>query len=606
MIRSSLAAPASLEKTGFDTYLVAEDNPADAELVTEMLNQAFDGEYSVLCVDRFEKLKSELMVGAFKALILDMNLPDQSGLANIEEISRNHPNLPIVVLTGHDDMQLAINSLKKGAQDYLSKNQVTPELLSRSLRYAQERKQIELRLKKALEDTAHRNTQLEALARHDFLTSLPNRAYFHSVAGHVLLRAKRSEQAVALLYFDLNGFKKVNDNYGHDIGDELLRQVAARLKDTVRDSDFLARLGGDEFVILTDLLAKKQEVYKLVNRLLGGFERPFTIGSHQIHCGPSIGISYFPDASSLDLLVKQADCAMYEAKSKKNVSVCFYTPQVERTYARNFEIESKMSEALEKAEFDAHFQTVHSVANPSEISVEALLRWHSPTLGNVRPADFIPLSENNPLINEMTKVVVEQCYLLKQALVEIERPLGKIAINLCAYQLSSSAFCQQLLDWLDNYDLPPEKICLELTERQIVKNSEQCAEQIKRLRDKGIQFSLDDFGAGYASITHLLELPMDYLKLDRSLISHIDQNPRNRALVAGIIETAHRLNMKVIAEGIEREQEHRVALSLSCDYLQGYYFSRPLPVDELACHYIYNERSAKFSSPVRLSASSTT
>ncbi len=321
-----------------------------------------------------------------------------------------------------------------------------------------------------------------------------------------------------------------------------------------------------------------------MNRLIEDIEPPFTVGSHQIFCSLSIGVSYYPDADTLDLLIKQADCAMYEAKNKRHAHVCFYTPQVESYYSRNIDIESRFSEALSKMQFHTYFQALHSVAHPEQTHAEALLRWYSPTLGNVSPNEFIPLAENSPIINNLTQAVITQCRNLYQAMEELNQPDARISINVCASQLSSNAFCNQLLAWLDEFGLSPAQMCLELTERQMVKNAKQCGEYIGRLRARGLKIALDDFGTGYSSITHLLELPLDYLKLDRVLIDHIDQNPRNQALTAGIVEMANRLDMEVVAEGIEREEEFQAALELGCDYLQGYYIAQPLPMEELLCH----------------------
>ncbi|VAW81787.1 diguanylate cyclase/phosphodiesterase (GGDEF & EAL domains) with PAS/PAC sensor(s) [hydrothermal vent metagenome] len=570
------------------SYLMAEDNPADIELVTEMMNQAYCRQYSLVCVDRYALIDYKLSTETFQALILDLNLPDHSGVENINILSQQYPQLPIIILTGLDDQTLAIEALKNGVQDYLNKDSLTPELLSRSLRYAQERKRIEVQLKQALEDAATRNTQLEALAQYDFMTSLPNRAYFQHAANQLLSRALRCGKWLALLYLDLNSFKKVNDNYGHAVGDDLLRQVATRLKKSMRETEFLARMGGDEFVIVTDVLDEKQAVYTLVNRLLSVFELPFTIGDHKILCSSSIGVSFYPDAETLDILMRQGDCAMYEAKTNCNTPVCFYTKQMEHLYTRNIEIESRLSNAIETEQFDTHFQAVFSINHPDELHVEALIRWYSPEQGYISPDEFIPLAESSPMINELTRVVIKHCSQLFTLCEKLNRPSDKISINVCASQLASAPFCSQLIAWLDEYQILPEKICLELTERQMVKNTRQCYEQIQRLRSLGIQIALDDYGTGYSSVTHLLELPLDYLKLDRILIDHIDENPRNQALTAGIIEMAHRLDMKVIAEGIEREEEFNISKELGCDYTQGYFVAKPMPIKAFACSHLDN------------------
>jgi len=561
-------------------YLMAEDNPADAELVQEMLNQSFGHQYSIICVDRFSKIVDALSQGTFEALILDMNLPDSSGIENISRLAQDYPDLPIVVLTGHDDLELATGSLQQGAQDYLSKNHVTPQALIRSLRYAKERKVIEKQLKLALDDAANRNVQLEALAKHDGLTGLPNRTFFHQQAAQFINRAERQNKQVGLLYFDLNGFKKINDSYGHLIGDHLLVEISNRLQKVIREADFLARLGGDEFVVITDLLSNKEEVYPLIKRLLAEFDKPFIIENHQIISGPSIGVAFYPEAGDIDLLLKQADFAMHEAKKQSSTPICFYTHEMAEKYSRNQIIESRLGRAIEQKEISAFFQTVINVRNPNQILVEALVRWHSMELDWITPDEFIPLAEHTPAINDITYCVLAESSAFYQALSEKSVLLEKIAINVSASQLTNSVFTDLFFDWIKEYKLPINKICLELTERQMVQNAEQCRAQINRLRSRGIKVALDDFGSGYSSITHLLDFPMDILKLDRALIDHIDKNPRNQALVAGIVEMAHRLDMEVVAEGIEREEEYQKAVELGCDFLQGYFLARPMSADD--------------------------
>lgn len=566
-------------------FLMAEDCPSDAELITQMLYQAFGDSYSVVCVDRFAKVVEAMENGSFEVLILDMGLPDRSGVENIREVRSLYPNLPIVVLTGHEDIETAVDALQKGAQDYLTKNEITPEVLSRSLFYAKERKQIEIKLKQALEDSAYRNVQLEAMVRHDPLTQLPNRIFFHDSARKILHRAERFQKQVGLLFFDLDGFKRVNDTYGHLVGDSLLIGVAGRLENIARDSDLLARLSGDEFVIITDLIEHREQIYPLVKRLTKSFAKPFSIERHEITVTPSIGVAFYPNANSVDLLIKHADCAMYEAKKSEEKVVCFYTEEIASRFARSQTVELELSNALAQRELTTAFQPIVSASNPDKILLEALIRWTSPVLGIVSPAEFIPLAETTPVINGITKCVVTDSMELYRSLGEDLHRLDKIAINISSTQLATPNFANQFQRWLAECKLPADKISLELTEHQILHNSELCIKQLNIFRSLGMSIAIDDFGTGYSSITHLLDLPLDILKLDRALIDNIDNNPRNQAITAGIVEMAHRLNMKVIAEGIERPEEYEIALELGCDYLQGYLIAKPMFLKQLTDFY---------------------
>lgn len=559
-------------------FLMVEDDPADAEVFTEMLNTAFEGKYSVVCVDRFEKTVKALAEGSFEALILDMNLPDRSGVENVYQLGKSYPSLPIIVLTGNEDLELAIDSLQNGAQDYLSKNKVTPEILQQSLRYAKERKQIELKLKDALNEVSKKNGLLEVRANHDTLTGLANRSYFRDVAMRNITRAKRLKQKIGLLYFDIDEFKKINDTYGHLVGDELLKQVAVRLKLVIREADFLARIGGDEFVIITDVIENEDEVYPILQRIQDQFEQPFKVVNHDLQITSSIGISYYPHAEDLDMLIKQADRAMYQAKDNPCVSACVYTDKLAKQFARVQQIESYLVEAIENNEFSTQFQPILNVNN--EIHIEALARWKSQHLGVVSPAEFIPVAEKTPIINGITQVITKQAYQLYEKLEKSGVTIDRIAINVSATQLTSEHFCKLFLNWLEELNFPTNKVCLELTERQVVQNITVCREQFQFLRAKGIQIALDDFGSGFSSITHLLDLPFDILKLDRVLIREINKNPRNQALVAGIVEMAHRLEMKVVAEGIETKDEKQKVIDLGCDFCQGYLLSKPLSIND--------------------------
>jgi len=455
----------SVELEHDQVFLMAEDNPNDAELFSEMLNEAFHGQYSVVCVDRFSKIAEALETGKFEALILDMDLPDKSGIDNISHLGEQYPTLPIVVLTGHEDAELAIDSLQCGAQDYLSKNNVTPDVLARSVKYANERKQIERKLKDALQDAAYKNIQLEAQAKHDALTGLANRTYFQESANRVLARAERKNKIVGLLFFDLNEFKKINDTYGHATGDELLKQVSERIGQVIRESDFVARIGGDEFVVITDLMEDKHDIYPLVKRIQNQFDLLFRVGSHDLECTTSIGIAFYPDAPNLDMLMKQADCAMYEAKANIGAHVCFYSEKLDSLYTRSQTIESNLGSAIEKKELIAQFQPVVSASGEHKVYLEALARWHSASLGEVSPDEFIPIAESSPAINGVTQAVTRRVNDLLTVVNDYGLNIDRISINVSAQQLGSQHFCRLFLQWLSELNLPPEYICLELTER---------------------------------------------------------------------------------------------------------------------------------------------
>jgi EAL domain-containing protein (putative c-di-GMP-specific phosphodiesterase class I) len=353
----------------------------------------------------------------------------------------------------------------------------------------------------------------------------------------------------------------------------------------VRHSDILARIGGDEFVIVSNITDGKQEIYPLVKRIQSQFEQEFDLGAIQTTISTSIGVAFYPDAENLDLLIKQADCAMYEAKEDAFSSTCFYSEEIAAKYTRVQKVESLLGPAIENQEFYTVFQPIVRAQGDSGVYVEALARWHSDSLGHVSPDEFITIAENTPAINGITRQITSHVRDFYHCLCEQGLQVNRITINISASQVINEHFCKRFLEWLTDFDLPHQHICLELTERQVVQNFETCKKQFALLQEQGIQIALDDFGSGFSSVTHLLALPFDVLKLDRGLISYIDRDTRNQAIIAGIVEMAHRLGMKVIAEGIEREEEKLKAIDLGCDYLQGYFFAKPLAMHETALFY---------------------
>ena len=565
-----------------NNYLLVEDSPVDAEYVISMLYAHFNDDVSVDTANTFTKALFWLKNHSYKAIILDLHLPDRSGISMVSEIVELHPTLPIVVLTGLENQEVAVQAINKGAQDYIAKRDVTPELLARCLRYAEERKAIELKLKNALKESADQNNQLEKLARHDFLTTLPNRAHFESSSRKMMQSATRRSTSIALIYFDINKFKSINDSFGHSAGDELLREVARRAKAIVRDTDIIARLGGDEFVVMAEIEDDKSECYALVDRLLTCFSYPFDLNGQQIGSAPSVGISFFPEAQTLDILIQQADLAMYEAK-RNGRHVCFFTDSIEATYTRSIQIKSNLKNAVEKTEFFSEFQAYYSSNDNNLVYVEALARWQSAELGAVPPNEFIPIVEHSPINNTLTQHIIKQCGSLNTLATRNNIDLGLINVNISASQLNDNFFCEKLLQWLDEANLSPDLLCLEITEREIVQNISHCGATIHSLRNAGIRIALDDFGSGYSSITHLISLPIDYLKLDRMLVHDINLNEKYQALNAGIIEMAHRLGMKVVAEGIETEEEYLTLKKLDCDFYQGWHFSRAQPIKDFVC-----------------------
>ncbi len=563
------------------TLLMAEDDPHDAVLFSTMLKQASHCEYDVVCVNNMQNTLDALQKNDYAALILDFNLSGTTGLENVRQISTQHPDLPIVVLTGVDDESCAMESLQLGVQDFLSKNRINAEIFTRSIKYALERKYIEQQLKRALDEAANRNLQLRELAKKDILTNLPNRSYFSEIAECAISRAEKSGYKIAVLYFDLNQFKNVNDTYGHSVGDQVLQTMASRVTQALRKDIVVARVGGDEFVVLVEQLEDGALAYSVAKKILAAVSSPIMLDRACITLSPSIGIATYPESESVDSLLRHAYIAKTEAKDKKDHFVHFYTKQLESLYQRQLAIEKQLPAGLTQKEFSLRFQPIVDSQSQRVIGMESLMRWHNRVLGHVPPNEFIPIAEWSDIIHQLTEfALVESLMLAKQFATEA-MPLEKIAINVAAKQFCDNSFSKRFIEIAREQNVPLSNICIELTEGQIINNINQCRAQLEAFKSHGMKIALDDYGTGFSSITHLKQLPIDIIKIDRSLIDGLDNEPKNLALTAGIIEMAHRMNMTVVAEGIERPEEVTVLSDLGCDHLQGYFFGKPMTDVEL-------------------------
>ncbi|WP_448550271.1 putative bifunctional diguanylate cyclase/phosphodiesterase [Thalassotalea fusca] len=557
------------------SYLLAEDSHIDAEIVKAMLANAYGTSCSVLHVETFEDIAKALDCATFEALILDLNLPDRSGIDNVPYLVHRYPTLPIVVLTSESDEHIAVNALKRGAQDYLNKQDVTSQSLARSLRYAKERKQIEMVLKDALSIAEQQNKRLQQCVHYDFLTGLANRPFFEQIALRAIRVCARNSKELALIFIDIKRFKHVNESCGISAGDSILVDMAKRIKHIVRDSDLVTRYTGDKFLLLIELKSNKEEVFGLINRIKRSVERPIAIGEKSIALTCSYGVSFYPEANTLELLTKQAEQALQKAKTNSTDAICFYKSHFGNGFERQNLIASKMHAAITNEEFEVLFQPVLDTQNNEYMDVEAFLRWNSSELNEIEPIEFIPIAEKKSCINELTKVVLNQAKKLIDAFNSNTFKLDSVKINITLNQLAKQGFGQLFLCWLEEYNIPPTKICLELTESKLGEMSAHSRFNIAHLRANNVNIAIDNFGTGSTSIKDLINLPVDIINIDKSLIHRIVDNKQHHTMTSSIIDMAHNLGIKVVAEGIETEQEFNMSQQLSCDGLQGYYLGRP-------------------------------
>ena len=419
--------------------------------------------------------------------------------------------------------------------------------------------------------------RMRHIAQHDALTGLPNRLALLMRLAQLLPEARRHGWMVAIMFIDLDRFKIINDTLGHQVGDELLREVACRLSNLVRETDFVARLGGDEFVIILPGINSPADAAIIASKIISALSTSIEAEGHELHTSPSIGISIFPDdGPDGDIVVKNADTAMYHAKAAGRNNYQFFAADMNRTAAERLNIERKLRHAIARNELSLVFQPQFCAQNTTPTGVEALIRWHHPTDGMISPARFIPVAEETGLIVEIGDWVLSTaCHEMARWINAGLKPI-RIAVNVSARQLRRRDFCETVANALTTSGLPAELLELEITESSVMENPQEAIHILERLGHMGVTLAIDDFGTGYSSLAYLKLFPIDHLKIDRSFVADIEHDLNDRAIAFGTIALAHSLGLNVIAEGVETEDQHELLRANGCDEVQGFLFSKPL------------------------------
>ncbi len=422
---------------------------------------------------------------------------------------------------------------------------------------------------------------LHHLAHHDPLTGLPNRTFFHDSVRRQIARTRRGDRQFALLLLDLDRFKGVNDVLGHHQGDQLLKAVSQRLCNAVRETDIVARLGGDEFAILQTEIGRTEDAVTLAQKVIKELEEPFVLDGQEINSTASIGITVHPtDGVDVDVLLKNADLAMYQAKAEGRNAWRVFANDMHTIAREAIVLESDLRQALARKQFLMNYQPQINLRSGQIVGAEALLRWRRPGCGLVRPAEFLPLAEENGLIVPINEwVLIEACAQAK-AWQKPGRPHFRMAVNLSPVQFRKQDIRQHVLDALHRTGLDPHCLELELTESILMQNPESAANDVRALQEIGVTFSIDDFGVGYSSLSYVKNLPIDRLKIDQAFIRDVNTDPNDAAIVRAIITLGHSLNLEVIAEGVETAEQLAFVRNEGCDDVQGYYFSPPVPAED--------------------------
>ncbi len=450
--------------------------------------------------------------------------------------------------------------------------------------------------------------RLRRLAYYDTLTTLPNRRSFNEKFQLLLSIARREKLILALLFIDIDNFKRINDSLGHDAGDELLKDVAVRIKNTIRENDLIgidgdpgtlvSRFGGDEFTVILNRIDKIESAGIVAQRLLSNLTRPITISGHEIVVTPSIGIAIAPrDGEKTADLLKHADTAMYHAKTTGKNGYVYYSNEMDESDIEELELETALRRAIENSEFELHYQPQVNIDTGQIVGAEALLRWEHPTLGSIPPFEFVSIAEQVGLMGELGDwVLVTACKHMK-TIRDKGLELPNISINVSSLQFTDS-FSARVKEVLEEVDLDPKSIVIELTEGLVMRNAAEAIKRLNELKAVGVGLSVDDFGTGYSSLSYLTRFPLNELKIDRSFITDIDKSSDNAGVVTAIISMGMRLNFNLIAEGVETAGEYAFLQSNGIKVIQGYLFSKPVNIFDfyaLLKHHRFGEKIEEIS-----------
>lgn len=425
--------------------------------------------------------------------------------------------------------------------------------------------------------------QMEKLAFYDPLTGLENRRLFKDRLEQSLKHVRRTRKRLGLLFLDLDQFKRINDTLGHDVGDELLCTVASRLKQCVREEDIVARLGGDEFTLLLSDINQTEDAALVARKILAALTEPIQLSSQKVTVSASIGITVAPeDSMNASVLMRNADLAMYQAKEQGRDNFQFFTDDMNIESLARMALENDLRSAINNNELVVFFQPQVNMLTQEVCGYEALVRWQHEQAEMISPERFIPVAEETGLIMPLGELVLRQsCQHMKAILDNHQQPAQTVAVNLSARQFRDMNLVNQVKCILDETGLPPQHLELEITESMLMGNMEQAINTLQALKRLGVTVTIDDFGTGYSSLNYLTRLPVDKLKVDRSFIANLPDNPEHIAIATAIIAMAQRLGLQVVAEGVETEQQAHFLRQHQCYLVQGYLFAEPIPAESI-------------------------
>ncbi len=550
--------------------LVVGATTRDAEALAAKLRARVGGEADVLAGAALPRARGALREHTIDCLLLHLPAGAAEAIEALESVLSNASEVPVVVVADSSDRAIALRAIHEGAQDYLIGAATDPDALDRSIRYAIERKRTAARL-------AHQ-------ALHDSLTGLPNRVLLLDRLNMAVGRSRRRPTSLALLFLDLDGFKRVNDSLGHDAGDDLLVEVARRLQRTLRPGDTVVRYGGDEFVILCEDLRGEREALRVAERARAAIAEPLLVNGHELEVRASVGVARArPGQTYARDLIREADLAMYRAKQLGSGVELFETAMTAEAVSE-LETEHQLRGAIELGELRLHYQPILTLdEDPKPAAVEALIRWEHRERGSLGPREFLPLAEETGLIAQIDQwVLSEACLQLARW-----RQAGLVAdgvwvsVNVSPRSLGSPSLIDAVDRALAGSRLPPACLSLEVTEATVDEEPVRAGAVLEGLERLGVRLCLDDFGTGSSSLSALSRFPFDVVKLDHSLTHAAAADPKAARVLGAVLGVARAAELKAVAEGIETVTRLEVARDLGCDGGQGFLLAAPAPADEL-------------------------
>jgi diguanylate cyclase (GGDEF)-like protein len=558
------------------TIMMVDDEATTMEVMRAYLEDT--GYERFILVEHASRAMAEMEEHRPDVLLLDLMMPEISGFEVLRQI-REHPqlkHLPVIILTSSSDAETKLRALDQGATDFLAKPVDPSELI--------------LRVRNTLAARAYQNQ----LAYYDSLTKLPNRNLFLDRLRWFLRRAERHNEILVMLHITLGGFKRVYNTFGPQVADQVITQIAERMSSCIRRSDMvgrgiadaseldsLFRVDGDEFSLICPTMTRADYGSKLATRIFRSMDAPFNANGTEVYIWPSIGIASYPeDANDMETLFQCAVGASGQADAHGKGGIHFYSKALNAESCERLQLEADLRHAIECQELRLHYQPKVDVKSGRIIGVEALIRWQKPDGTFIFPDQFIPLAEETDLILPLGN------WVLKEACAQMARWHAQglwlqVAVNVSTKQFHAGNLVQFVSEAVKSSHVDAQYLTLELTESLLMKNAEEAVKTLNQLRALGLKISMDDFGTGYSSLSYLKRFPLHELKIDRSFIADIMTNPEDRALVSAMIFLAHEFGLKAVAEGVETQEQLDLLVTLDCAQYQGYFFSRPVPAEDL-------------------------